>query len=179
MLGPDYYFEVCTPVCTQKPIYTPMFTHHVRSWLYGGVYVVSNQDPPCTQKPIYTHMFTHHIRSWLLLRSIYPRNTLQWYLFFFNTKKNKSKTEREDRERRDDNLIEKNNNNNNDKKRRRHLPLSLSLWCNLSSPVGATARASAQQGKVCAVYAQAGEVVSTPHIQFPLFLRILYLSLVS
>ena len=34
-----------------------------RGVIYGGAYVVSNQDPPWTQKPIYTPIFTHQIKS--------------------------------------------------------------------------------------------------------------------
>ena len=102
--GPDYYVPLYIvvyggayvisnqdPRCTQKPIYIPIFTHHIRSSLlctpvyscfrdmsgpdyyvppyiviYGGAYVISNQDPRCTPKPIYIPIFTHHIRSSLL-----------------------------------------------------------------------------------------------------------------
>ena len=53
-------------------VYTPMFTHHIRSWLLstpftgGHMYDVSNQNPRWAQKPIYTPIFTYHIWSWLL-----------------------------------------------------------------------------------------------------------------
>ena len=53
ILGPDYY----GPRGTQKPIYTPISTQHIKSWLL------------CTtryQKNIYTPISTQHIRSWLL-----------------------------------------------------------------------------------------------------------------
>ena len=63
---------------TQKNIYTPIFTHHIRSWLLctpvipgdviypsvnysGGAYVVSNQDLRCTQKNIYIPLFLRTI----------------------------------------------------------------------------------------------------------------------
>ena len=84
--GGAYVTRNQDPRWTQKPIYTPIFTHHIRSWLLCGHTITYHtipyrtipytmpyhitQNPRWTRKPIYTPICTHH--KYVLI-IVYPR----------------------------------------------------------------------------------------------------------